>query len=473
MRVTLMLSGMNRAAVTWAAVIAVAVAGVMVGSLNAGAADSRATAALSLDKVVTARQGTNAAVLTSPPVTTTHADELLVAFASSDGPAHRSQTMNKVTGGGLTWTLRARSNTQQGTAEVWVAAAPHIVKNLKVSATRSVRGYHGDMTVAAFTNADPSGVGALAAAHGSARAASAELTTTRPGSWVWAVGVDSSRAAARTSGPGQVVVDDFADTAAKRTFWTQRSRGPTTAPNTRVVINDSKPSTGTWNLALVEVLPRVATDSVAPKVSITSPSVGATVSGSLDITATASDNVAVTRVDYYRDQTLIGSSTTSPYKMTWNTEGPASGAYDLFAKAYDAAGNVGQSAAVRVTVTAVVPPGVDNTDFMVVAFPAHSAGVQQVMKLDSGILSAVAPSQHPFTDGSLDVSPDGSRVVFDSDRENRNPDSDGIFVADTDGSGVRPAHLPAAERPTDTGFQWTTAGSPDGRPTARRSPLSR
>ncbi len=101
-----------------------------------------------------------------------------------------------------------------------------------------------------------------------------------------------------------------------------------------------------------------------PTTSITSPTNGATVSGSISINATAADNVSVARVEFYYDNTnLIGTDTTSPYSMAWNTATVTNGSHNLLAKAYDANNNVGTSTAVAVTVnniTDFTPPIISN-----------------------------------------------------------------------------------------------------------------
>ncbi|HSP77990.1 MAG TPA: S8 family serine peptidase, partial [Myxococcaceae bacterium] len=56
-------------------------------------------------------------------------------------------------------------------------------------------------------------------------------------------------------------------------------------------------------------------DTTAPTTSISSPSSGATVSGTTTISASASDNVGVTRVEFYAGSSLIGTDTTSPYSI--------------------------------------------------------------------------------------------------------------------------------------------------------------
>jgi leucyl aminopeptidase len=94
-----------------------------------------------------------------------------------------------------------------------------------------------------------------------------------------------------------------------------------------------------------------SSDTTPPTTSITSPASGATVSGTVTVTASASDNVGVTRVEFFVDGALQTSDTTSPYSFAWNTTAFSNGAHTLSSKAYDAAGNVGTSAGVGVTVS--------------------------------------------------------------------------------------------------------------------------
>ncbi len=96
-------------------------------------------------------------------------------------------------------------------------------------------------------------------------------------------------------------------------------------------------------------------DTTAPTTSITAPANGATVSGTTTVSATASDNVGVTKVEFYLDGALKSTDTTSPYSWSWATTGSINGAHLLTSKAYDAAGNIGISVAVSVTVSNGVP----------------------------------------------------------------------------------------------------------------------
>ena len=93
-------------------------------------------------------------------------------------------------------------------------------------------------------------------------------------------------------------------------------------------------------------------DTIAPTVALTAPAAGATVSGSVNVTATASDNVAVVGVQFLLDGVNLGAEdTTAPYSVAWNTVGATNGTHTLTARARDAVANTTTSAARTVTVT--------------------------------------------------------------------------------------------------------------------------
>ena len=99
-----------------------------------------------------------------------------------------------------------------------------------------------------------------------------------------------------------------------------------------------------------------APDTEAPLTSVTAPTGGATVSGTTVVTASASDNVGVAKVEFYLDGGLKSTDTTSPYEWSWDTNTATNATHTLSSKAYDAANNTGSSAAVTVTVSNVAPP---------------------------------------------------------------------------------------------------------------------
>ena len=91
-------------------------------------------------------------------------------------------------------------------------------------------------------------------------------------------------------------------------------------------------------------------DTTPPTTAITAPAAGSTVSGSVNVTASASDNVGVVRVELQVDGTVVATDTSAPYAFSWNSASVANGGHALSSRAYDAAGNNTTSAARSVNV---------------------------------------------------------------------------------------------------------------------------
>ena len=98
-------------------------------------------------------------------------------------------------------------------------------------------------------------------------------------------------------------------------------------------------------------------DTTPPTVSITQPAQGSTVIGSITISATASDDVAVAGVQFQVDGVNLGAEVTSaPYSVVWNSTAVSNGNHGLTAIARDAAGHT-TPASVTVTVNnGATPP---------------------------------------------------------------------------------------------------------------------
>lgn len=74
-------------------------------------------------------------------------------------------------------------------------------------------------------------------------------------------------------------------------------------------------------------------------------------SGTITLSATASDNIAVTKVEFWVDGVLKGTDTTQPYSMTMDSRTLPNGLHALVAKAFDAAGNSASSATVNFSIS--------------------------------------------------------------------------------------------------------------------------
>lgn len=204
------------------------------------------------DQVRSANEKSHLGALTSPAVSTKAAGELVLAFISADGPVASSQRITSVTGGRLTWSLAARSNKQQGTAEVWQARATKKLSAAKVTAKLARAGYDGSITIATFTGAGKT-VGAHATASRAKGAPSVSITTTGVNSLIWAAGQDPRHAKSRTTAAGQLLVRQFLDTAHPGTFWSQKTAGAISTAHRTVKIADKSPTTDKWDMAAVEI----------------------------------------------------------------------------------------------------------------------------------------------------------------------------------------------------------------------------
>lgn len=87
----------------------------------------------------------------------------------------------------------------------------------------------------------------------------------------------------------------------------------------------------------------------APVVTLTVPAGNLT--GTVALTATVQDTIAVSKVRFFANfTTLLGEVTTSPYTLQWDTTKATNGPVSITAVALDANGNVGMSAVTAATV---------------------------------------------------------------------------------------------------------------------------
>src|SRR2546429_9367487 len=99
-------------------------------------------------------------------------------------------------------------------------------------------------------------------------------------------------------------------------------------------------------------------DTTPPTVALTAPAPGASVSGTVTVSATATDNVGVVGVQFQLDGVNLGTEdTTAPYSLSWDTALVTPGAHSVSAVARDAAAHTA-TAAVSVTVPDLAPPTV-------------------------------------------------------------------------------------------------------------------
>jgi hypothetical protein len=202
-------------------------------------------------------RGTQATTIASPSFATAAPNELLLAFISSDTTGGTNVSVSGVAGGGLTWALVQKTNTQSGTAEIWRAFAPTAQSGVTVTATLT-QSVAASMTVMSFTGVNTTGtsgsgaIGAIGTGNANPGAPTASLLTTKSNSLVIGVGNDWDNATSRTVGASQTMVHQFLAPVGD-TYWVQRVT--TLAPaGTIVTVNDTAPTTDRYNLSICEIV---------------------------------------------------------------------------------------------------------------------------------------------------------------------------------------------------------------------------
>src|SRR5690606_22601604 len=104
-------------------------------------------------------------------------------------------------------------------------------------------------------------------------------------------------------------------------------------------------------------------DMESPVINLLSPAAD-NVSGTVNITANATDNKGVVGVQFLLNGANLGSEDLSaPYTFSWNTNTEANGPYTISARARDAAGNTTVSDGINVNVS--------NTTGLIAAYPLN------------------------------------------------------------------------------------------------------
>jgi hypothetical protein len=139
-------------------------------------------------------------------------------------------------------------------------------------------------------------------------------------------------------------------------------------------------------------------------VQITSPSNGASLGGTVNVDVDATDNVAVSKVEFHLDGSKASEDTAAPYRWTWDTTAAADGAHKVKAIAFDSAGN---SAPHEIDVT-VSNQGQDKTPPTVsVTSPTNGATV-------NGQVTIAADAQDNKGVASVEFFVDGTSIAKDT-----------------------------------------------------------
>ncbi|MBA2384167.1 MAG: hypothetical protein H0V68_05835 [Actinobacteria bacterium] len=150
-------------------------------------------------------------------------------------------------------------------------------------------------------------------------------------------------------------------------------------------------------------------DRTAPAVAVTSPAAGTTVSETVTLNVSASDKRGVVEVDYYVDGGLVEQDTSGPdWSQAWNSAGVADGSHSLVAKARDAAGNWGTSAAVSFAVHNAATASDTTAPSVSVTAPLAGATVSAVTALTAIASDAAGVMQVKWYVDGTEVAWDGN-----------------------------------------------------------------
>jgi archaellum component FlaF (FlaF/FlaG flagellin family) len=296
----------------------------------------------------------------SPATTQGHAYTVTVWYKSSAQPAIFAFTRNASTGRYGWWAQSPRlPSSSSWTAVTWTTpAVPAGVTNVSVGLGLQMA---GSVTIDDLSLTDNAGGGAVP----DTTLPSVSLTTPTSGTTLTgpvtlsanaadnvAVDhveflVDGTKIGSVSSAPYQLSLDS-----------TSLSQGTHTISARAVDSSGNAKTSAAVSVTVYNPPPPTPppADTTPPSVSLTAPSAGATLAGTVTLTANASDNVAVATVGFLIDGVQIGSTTASPYGLSLDSTSLSNGAHTISARAVDSSGNAKTSAGVAVTVANVVAP---------------------------------------------------------------------------------------------------------------------
>jgi hypothetical protein len=176
----------------------------------------------------------------------------------------------------------------------------------------------------------------------------------------------------------------------------------------------------TTSAAIMVTVNNAGGDKTAPSVSIIAPAASATVFGTVNVTATASDNVGIASVQFQIDGVNAGAlDGATPYVLAWDTTKIANGVHRIDAIAKDPAGNATTSATVSVTVNNAAAK-----NFTISGTVSGAGGVGATVTLSGAAVAAVATNASgafTFTGlakGTYTVTPSHTGFTFNPGAQN-------------------------------------------------------
>ena len=204
----------------------------------------------------------------------------------------------------------------------------------------------------------------------------------------------------------------------------------------------------------------VTNDLAPPSVSITLPGAGATVGGTVQAAANASDDIGVTSVQFQLNGANLGAAdTAAPYGIAWNTSAVGNGSYTLTAIARDAANRQTASDPVSVFVFNAPPPldttapnvsittptaGSVSGNITITANATDDVGVGQVQFRVNGVNLGGPDSSAPYTALWSTANPNGAyaltAVATDTSGNTTTSAAVNVTVSNTTATGLVAAY---------------------------------
>jgi RHS repeat-associated protein len=199
-------------------------------------------------------------------VTTSGANDLLLAFVSAKEPRHGGQNIASIKGGRLKWHVVTTESSSRGYVSVWQARASQPLKRTRVSVKLRRAGFPAALAVVGFD----SGASVVTSARASRESGATNISTRVPADAdVWAVGQDALRHSKLKPLSGQTIVTKV-NAPGSAISWLQTGAPPSAGS---LVLGESAPKSSRWALGAVVIQERTGATAKAAR-RATAPALG-------------------------------------------------------------------------------------------------------------------------------------------------------------------------------------------------------
>jgi len=193
----------------------------------------------------------------------------------------------------------------------------------------------------------------------------------------------------------------------------------------------------------------------SPTVSITNPANGSTVSGTVNITADASDDNGISKVEFYIDGSLKSTDTSSPYSYSWDTTAKSDGSHAIKVTAHDTASQTTSDQYL------VAVNNIDETPTVSITNPVDSSTVSGTVSVTADASDDKGISKVEFyVDGTLKATDTSSPYSYswDTTAESESVHIVKVIAYDTANQTANDQHSVTVDNLLDDG-EWKTVDS--------------